>query len=46
MGMVTRSVPVADPQAVNRLLGAAEELLALIGDTVMLCPRYGTEANA
>jgi ArsR family transcriptional regulator, cadmium/lead-responsive transcriptional repressor len=34
------------PEAVHRLLGAAEELLALTGDAVVLCPVYGVEANS
>jgi ArsR family transcriptional regulator, cadmium/lead-responsive transcriptional repressor len=33
-------------EAVNRLLGAAEALLALTGDAVVLCPTSGAEASA
>ena len=33
------------PQAVERLFGAAEELLELTGEAVALCPTYGTAAN-
>ncbi|OFE17689.1 transcriptional regulator [Humibacillus sp. DSM 29435] len=33
---------LAHPEATLDLLGAAERLLALTGDAVALCPRYGT----
>jgi ArsR family transcriptional regulator, cadmium/lead-responsive transcriptional repressor len=33
-------------EAVNRLLAAAEDLLALTGYAVVLCPVYGAEASA
>ena len=33
------------PEAVERLFGAAEELLELTGEAVALCPTYGTAAN-
>jgi DNA-binding transcriptional ArsR family regulator len=33
------------PAAVERLFGAAEELLELTGEAVALCPTYGTAAN-
>jgi DNA-binding transcriptional ArsR family regulator len=33
------------PDAVMDLLGAAERLLALTGDSVTLCPVYGSAAN-
>jgi DNA-binding transcriptional ArsR family regulator len=33
------------PEAVERLFGAAEELLELTGEAVVLCPTYGTAAN-
>lgn len=33
---------LAHPEATLELLGAAETLLALTGDAVTLCPRYGT----
>jgi len=33
------------PQAVERLFGAAEELLELTGEAVVLCPTYGAAAN-
>ena len=34
------------PDATMRLLAAAEELLGLTGDAVVLCPVYGTEGDA
>ena len=34
------------PEAVDRLLSSAEELLALTGDAVVLCPVYGTGATS
>lgn len=33
------------PEATLELLGAAETLLGLTGDAVVLCPRYGVEAG-
>lgn len=36
---------LAHPQATLDLLAAAEKLLALSGDAVTLCPRYGTTAR-
>jgi DNA-binding transcriptional ArsR family regulator len=33
------------PAAVERLFGAAEELLELTGEAVVLCPTYGMAAN-
>jgi len=33
------------PDATVELLAAAEQLLALTGDAVTLCPRYGTKAK-
>jgi ArsR family transcriptional regulator, cadmium/lead-responsive transcriptional repressor len=33
------------PEAVERLFGAAEELLELTGEAVVLCPTYGMAAN-
>lgn len=33
---------LAHPEATLRLLAAAEEVLALTGDAVVLCPTYGT----
>ena len=35
---------LAHPQATRELLEAAERLLALTGDAVVLCPTYGTAA--
>ena len=32
------------PEAVTRVFAAAEELLALTGDAVVLCPAHGAEA--
>lgn len=37
---------LTQPDAVNRLLRAAEELLAVTGDAVVLCPVYGVGANS
>lgn len=34
---------LAHPEATLRLLGAAEELLALTGDAVTLCPNHGLD---
>ena len=36
---------LAHPEATLRLLAAAEELLALTGDAVALCPTYGTASG-
>jgi ArsR family transcriptional regulator, cadmium/lead-responsive transcriptional repressor len=36
---------LAHPEATLDLLAAAEQLLALTGDAVTLCPRYGTAAK-
>ena len=36
---------LAHPDATLRLLAAAEELLGLTGDAVVLCPRYGEDAT-
>ena len=36
---------LTQPEAVRRLLCSAEELLALTGDAVVLCPVYGPGAN-
>ncbi|MFP5254049.1 MAG: ArsR/SmtB family transcription factor [Actinomycetes bacterium] len=36
---------LAHPEATVELLAAAEKLLALTGDAVTLCPRYGTKAG-
>ena len=36
---------LAHPEATVRLLAAAEELLGLTGDAVVLCPRHGDEAT-
>lgn len=36
---------LAHPDATVELLAAAEKLLALTGDAVTLCPRYGTKAT-
>jgi ArsR family transcriptional regulator, cadmium/lead-responsive transcriptional repressor len=33
------------PDAVQRLFTAAEELLALTGEAVVLCPTYGVNAG-
>lgn len=33
------------PEATMRLLAAAEDLLSLTGDAVVLCPRHGDEAT-
>lgn len=35
---------LAHPQATLALLGAAEKLLGLTGDAVVLCPRFGVDA--
>jgi ArsR family transcriptional regulator, cadmium/lead-responsive transcriptional repressor len=37
---------LTQPEAVRRLLRSAEELLALTGDAVVLCPVYGVEATS
>ena len=37
---------LAHPEATMRLLEAAEELLGLTGDAVVLCPRHGEKATA
>lgn len=37
---------LTQPDAVNRLLRAAEELLAVTGDAVVLCPVYGVGADS
>jgi DNA-binding transcriptional ArsR family regulator len=37
---------LTQPEAVRQLLCSAEELLALTGDAVVLCPVYGTGANS
>ena len=36
---------LAHPKATMNLLAAAETLLGLTGDTVVLCPRYGKQAT-
>ncbi len=36
---------LAHPEATVELLAAAETLLALTGDAVTLCPRYGAKAG-
>jgi DNA-binding transcriptional ArsR family regulator len=36
---------LTQPEAVDRLFGAAEQLLALTGEAVVLCPTYGSAAN-
>jgi DNA-binding transcriptional ArsR family regulator len=36
---------LTQPQAVRKVLAAAEELLAATGDAVVLCPTYGTAAE-
>lgn len=36
---------LAHPQATLELLAAAEKLLGLIGNAVVLCPRYGQAAS-
>lgn len=36
---------LAHPEATTRLLAAAEEVLGLTGDAVVLCPRWGEEAS-
>jgi DNA-binding transcriptional ArsR family regulator len=36
---------LAHPEATLELLSAAEKLLGLTGDAVMLCPRYGVAAE-
>jgi DNA-binding transcriptional ArsR family regulator len=36
---------LAHPEATLRLLAAAEELLGLTGDAVVLCPRYGQDST-
>lgn len=36
---------LAHPEATLVLLAAAEKLLALSGDAVVLCPRYGARAS-
>ncbi len=36
---------LAHPEATMSLLAAAERLLALTGDAVVLCPRHGAEAT-
>ena len=35
---------LAHPELID-LLGAAEQLLALTGEAVELCPRYGSSSN-
>ena len=37
---------LAHPAATLELLAAAEQLLGLTGDAVVLCPRYGSRATA
>ncbi len=37
---------IAHPEATLDLLGAAERLLALTGDAVALCPRYGADVTS
>ena len=37
---------LAHPAATLKLLAAAEQLLGLTGDAVVLCPRYGSRATA
>lgn len=37
---------LAHPEATLDLLAVAERLVAATGDAVVLCPRYGTEANS
>jgi DNA-binding transcriptional ArsR family regulator len=37
---------LAHPRATMELLAAAERLLGLTGDAVVLCPRYGTGVTA
>jgi ArsR family transcriptional regulator, cadmium/lead-responsive transcriptional repressor len=36
---------LTQPEAVERLFAAAEELLDLTGESVVLCPTYGSAAN-
>jgi DNA-binding transcriptional ArsR family regulator len=37
---------LAHPEATLELLAAAEKLLGLTGDAVVLCPRYGSRSTA
>ena len=37
---------LAHPEATLRLLAAAETLLGLTGDAIVLCPRYGESLDA